>query len=171
MPTPASPNDYLASLPEDVRTALSAVRKVILKNLPEGFEEVIQCGMIGYQIPLSRYPKTYNGQPLTLAGLASRKGHMTLHLMSIYGDSKLREWFESAYAATGKKLDLGKACVRFKSLDALPLDVVGEAIAKVGVGDFIAAYERSRAETKGATARPKDKTAQPKKRTAVRREE
>lgn len=142
----ASVSDYLASLPEDARTALSAVRKVILKNLPEGFEEAIQYGMLGYQIPLSRYPKTYNGQPLTLAGLASRKGHMTLHLMSIYGDSKLREWFESAYAATGKKLDLGKACIRFKSLDALPLDVVGEAIAKVSVDDFIAAYERSRNE-------------------------
>ena len=166
----ASVSDYLASLPEDARTALSAVRKVILKNLPEGFEEAIQYGMLGYQIPLSRYPKTYNGQPLTLAGLASRKGHMTLHLMSIYGDSKLREWFESAYAATGKKLDFGKACVRFKTLDALPLDVVGEAIAKVSVDDFIAAYERSRAETSEATARPKNKTALPKKRTAVRRE-
>ena len=146
------------------------MRTVILKNLPKGFEEAIQYGMLGYQIPLSRYPNTYNGQPLTLAGLASRKGYMTLHLMSIYGDSKLREWFEKAYAATGKKLDLGKACVRFKTLDALPLDVVGQAIAKVGVDEFIAAYERSRAETKQATARPKNKTALPKKRTGVRNE-
>jgi hypothetical protein len=167
MPTPTSPNDYLEGLPEDARTALAAVRKVILENLPEGFEEAIQYGMLAYQIPLSRYPKTYNGQPLTLAGLASRKGHMTLHLMSIYGDSKLREWFETAYATKGKKLDLGKACVRFKSLDALPLDVVGEAIAKVGVDDFIAAYERSRAETTKSTARSK-KSLSPKKRTPLR---
>lgn len=155
-PAPASVDAYLAALPPDRREALSAVRKVILQNLPEGYEEGIHYGMIGYCIPLARYPKTYNGQPLSFAALASQKGYMSLYLTCVYGDPAMREWFESAYRAAGKRLDMGKSCIRFKSLDDLPLDVVGQAIARVPVDAFVAQYEKSRSEyaEKKAAAKP-----------------
>jgi len=136
---------YLASLPPDRRAALQAVRKVILENLPEGFEEEMAFGMIGYVVPLSAYPKTYNGQPLMLAALGSQKHHMAVYLMSIHGDAELRRWFEAAYRASGKRMDVGKSCVRFRSLEDLPIELIGEAIAKVDRKRYIAIYEASRA--------------------------
>jgi uncharacterized protein DUF1801 len=135
---------YLAELPEDRRVAAEAVRAVILANLPAGFEEGMQYGMIGYYVPLERYPVTYNGQPLGVAALASQKRHLSLYLMGIYGDDGKATWFRERWAQTGKKLDMGKSCVRFRRLDDLALDVVGEAIARTSVDDFIAGYERSR---------------------------
>lgn len=138
--------EYLESLPSDRREALAAVRKVILANLPEGFEESMQYGMIGYSIPLSRHPDTYNKQPLAVAGLASQKGYMALYLMSVHGDEGLRAWFESAYRDTGKRMDMGRSCIRFRKLEHLPLELVGEAIAKVSAEDFIANFEASRRE-------------------------
>lgn len=140
----ATVKEYLDSLPEDRRKAISAVRRVIKKNLPRGFEEGMQFGMIGYYIPLSRYPDTYNGHPIGPAGLASQKQYMSLYLMTVYGDPKMRKWFEGAFKEAGKKLDMGKSCVRFKKLEDLPLDVIGEAIARVDVDTFIAQYEKSR---------------------------
>jgi Domain of unknown function (DU1801) len=137
---------YLASLPEDRRAAIGAVRDTILQHLPDGYEEGIQHGMLGYYIPLERYPDTYNGQPLGVAALASQKNYMSLYLNCVYSDEEQQAWFEQRWAQTGKKLDMGKSCVRFKRLDDLPLDVVGEAIARVPPEDFIAAYERSRRE-------------------------
>ena len=135
---------YLAELPDDRRAALAAVRAVILENLPAGFEEGMQYGMIGYYVPLERYPETYNGEPLALAALASQKRHMALYLMSIYGDAAEDSWFRTRWESTGKRLDMGKSCVRFRRLEDVPLDVVGEAIARTSADDFIAAYERSR---------------------------
>ena len=132
------------SLPGDRREAIAAVRAAILEHLPEGYEEGIQYGMIGWYIPLERYPETYNRQPLSVAGLASQKSYMSLYLNCVYSDSDEKEWFEQRWAETGKKLDMGKRCVRFKNLEDLPLDVVGEAIARVPPEDFIASYERSR---------------------------
>ena len=140
----ATVDGYLAELPEERREALSAVRETILQNLPEGFEESMQYGMISYVIPLERYPDTYNGQPLTLASLGSQKRHMALYLMGVYGDEGTATWFRKRWEATGKKLDMGKSCVRFRKLDDLSLDVVGEAIGRIDAGEFIAAYERSR---------------------------
>lgn len=137
-------DEYLAGLPEERRRALAAVRAVILRNLPEGYTESMQFGMIGYGIPLSRYPKTYNGQPLSYAALASQKNYISVYLMSIYGDPEREEWFKTEYAKTGKRLDMGKSCVRFKQLDALPLELIGKAIALDSVDDFIERYERSR---------------------------
>jgi hypothetical protein len=137
--------DYLAALPPDRRKVLSAVRKTILDHLPRGYEEAIQYGMIGYHVPLARYPDTYNGQPLAIAALASQKMYMTLYLMSVYADAVARSWFEKAWRARGKKLDMGKSCIRFKSLDDVALDVIGEAIAKVPVEKFIECVEASRA--------------------------
>jgi hypothetical protein len=140
-----SPAAYLAALPPDRRKALAAVRAVIRNNLPRGFEEGMGYGMISYHVPLARHPDTYNGQPLCLAAIASQKQYMSLYLMSIYADAGLRRWFEAGYRASGKRLDVGKACIRFRSLDDLPLPLVGEAIRKVGVDRFIAQYEASRA--------------------------
>ncbi len=136
--------EYFAELPVDRRAALAAVRQVILANLPDGYQEMMQFGMIGYVIPLERYPVTYNGQALQYAALSSQKNYMSLYLMNIYGDEAVERWFVEKYKASGKKLDMGKACVRFKSLQDLPIDLVGEAIALTPVARFIERYEASR---------------------------
>jgi hypothetical protein len=145
---------YLASLPADRRAAISRVRDTINANLPAGYAEGMFFGMIGWYIPLERYPDTYNGQPIGPAALASQKNYMALYLTSVYGDPELERWFKQAYAASGKKLDMGKSCVRFKTLDALPLDVVAETIRRVPVDAFIAKYEAAR-----TPASPKAKSA------------
>jgi hypothetical protein len=142
--TARTPEEYLDSLPEDRRAAVAAVRRVILENLPKGFEEGMQYGMIGYYIPLERFPDTYNGQPLGLAALANQKQHMALYLNNVYGDRSTESRFRERWAATGKKLDMGKSCVRFRRLEDLPLDVIGQAIAGTSPDDFIAQYEASR---------------------------
>ena len=138
-------DEYLNELPDDRRQVVSAVRDVIVKNLPEGYREEISFGMIGYVVPLERYPKTYNGQPLSFAALAAQKNHYAVYLTAVYQDpereARLREEFEKA----GKKLDLGKSCVRFKKLEDLPLEVIGRTVASVPVDDFIADYEAARA--------------------------
>lgn len=139
-----SVNEYLASLPEERKTAVEAVRQVILKNLPKGYEEGIQYGMIGYYVPHSLYPAGYHcdpREPLPFASLASQKNHMAVYAMCIYSDPALLEWFETAWAKTGKKLDMGKSCIRFKKLDDLPLEIIGAMIRKVPVKKHIAFYE------------------------------
>lgn len=140
----ATVDAYLAELPAERREAVGAVRSVILENLPAGFEEGMQYGMIGYHVPLERYSVTYNGQPLGLAALASQKRHLSLYLMGVYGDEAESSWFRERWTATGKKLDMGKSCVRFRRLEDVPLEVVGEAISRTSVDDFIALYERGR---------------------------
>jgi hypothetical protein len=137
-------DEYLGGLPPDRRAALAAVRDVILANLPEGYEEQMQYGMIGYVVPHSLYPAGYHcnpKEPLPFAILGSQKNHMALHLCSVYGDAATTEWFQHAYAASGKKLDMGKACVRFKKLDDLPLDVIGKVFARTPVKRYIARIE------------------------------
>ena len=140
--------EYLDELSSERREAIGAVRQVILDNLPEGFEESMQFGMIGYSVPLTRYPKTYNGAPLNYVALASQKNHMAVYLMGCYGDTRLTKWFEKEFRKSGKRLDMGKSCVRFKKLDDLPLPLIGEAVAKMSVDEFIALYERARAGSK-----------------------
>jgi hypothetical protein len=142
---------YLAELPDDRRQALEAVRQVILDHLPKGYEEVMQYGAISYVVPLSTYPDTYNGQALAVASLANQKNHMAVYLMGVYGDDGSQDWLREQWAATGKKLDMGKSCLRFKRLDDLSLEVLGEAIARTSVDDFIAAYERSRSPSSRAS--------------------
>ena len=137
-------DEYLKGLPEDRRKAISAVRKVILDNLPKGYQECMSYGMIGYVVPHSIYPKGYHCDPklpLPLANLGSQKNHMALHLMTVYGDANTEQWFHKAWKAAGKKLDMGKACVRFKRLDDVPLEVVGQVIARTPVADYIARIE------------------------------
>jgi uncharacterized protein YdhG (YjbR/CyaY superfamily) len=126
--------DYLAQLPEDRRGAIQAVRDVILKNLDHEFEEGMQYGMIGYYVPHSVYPPGYHcdpRQPLGFACLASQKNHMALYLMCVYADQDQRKRFEAEWKKAGKKLDMGKSCIRFKKLDDLALGVIGETIRRV----------------------------------------
>jgi len=136
--------EYLASLPEDRREAISAVRSLILERLPDGYEEEMRWGMISYEVPLAIQPDTYNGKPLMYAALASQKRHMAVYLSGVYADQAAREDFEQAYRATGKRMDMGKSCVRFRRLDDLPLEVIGEAIARYPVSDFVDLYHRVR---------------------------
>ena len=131
-------------MPEDWRAAISAVRQVVLENLPQGYEEMMQFGMIGYVIPLERYPVPYYCQALQYAALASQKNYMSLYLMNVYSDEAVERWFVDRYKDSGKRLDMGKACVRFKSLQDLPIDLVGEAIVLTPVDRFIERYEMSR---------------------------
>ena len=148
-------DEYLLSLPEERREAISKVRKVILQNLPDGYEESMNWGMISYEVPLSTCPDTYNGQPLTYAALASQKNHMAVYLSGIYMDEAAREKFESDYKATGKKFDVGKSCVRFRKLDDLPLPVIGEAIRYLPADEFVARVKAVHSPRKARKERKK----------------
>ena len=141
---PKTPKEYLDSLPEDRRKALRKVRAAVNKGLSRGYKEGVQYGMIGWFVPHSVYPDGYHCdpvQPVPFAGLASQKNYMSLYLMCIYGDEKHREWFEREWAKTGKKLSMGKSCVRFKKVDDVPLDLITEAVSRVPVDAFLAHYE------------------------------
>lgn len=133
-------DEYLAELPADRREAIAAVRDVINEHLPDGFVEGIQFGMISWHVPLERFPDTYNGQPLTLVSLANQKRHMALYLMGIYSSEDDAAWFRERWESTGQRLDMGKSCVRFTRLDRVPLDVVGEAVARTSVDEMIARH-------------------------------
>lgn len=138
---------YLRSLPPERRQLVQAVREVILKNLPKGYKEIMQYGMIGYVVPLSRYPAGYLGQkdvPLPYVGLAAQKNYYSIYLLNIYGDKKAETWFKKEYERAGFKLDMGKSCVRFKTLDKIPLEVIGKAVALTPVDEFITMYEKAR---------------------------
>lgn len=145
--------EYLASLPEDRREALEAVRRVILERLPRGYEETMRWGMISYEVPLETYAETYNGQPLGYAALASQQRHMTLYLNSIYSSEERAEEFEQAYRATGKRYDVGKSCVRFRRLEDLPLDLIGDTIASDPPEAFIRQSEAARKQARDARKR------------------
>ena len=137
--------EYLDQLPEERRRAIDEVRRTILNNLPEGYEEVMNWGMITYQVPLERYPDTYNGKPLMYAALASQARHMALYLSAIYMDATERERFEKDYKASGKRFDAGKSCVRFRRLEDLPLELIGRSIAAYTVDEFLSRVEEGRA--------------------------
>ncbi len=135
---------YLAELPDDRRAAISAVRQTILKNLGKGYEEGMQYGMIGYYVPHTLYPAGYHcnpKEPLPFASLASQKNHMAIYLFCLYTDPEHLATFTEAWKATGKRLDMGKSCVRFKKIEDVPLSVLGKAIKGVSVKKFIQHYE------------------------------
>jgi uncharacterized protein YdhG (YjbR/CyaY superfamily) len=139
--------EYLAALPADRREALNEVRKGINRALPPGYEEGIQWGIISWFVPLSTYPTGYGGNKkvaLPLISLASMKNYMALHLVCFYGQPELREWFLAQYAKSGKKLDMGQGCLRFKKLEDLALDVVEKTIAKLPVKEYVAGYQAVR---------------------------
>jgi Domain of unknown function (DU1801) len=144
-----SVKEYLAELPADRRAAIEAVRNVILKNLDKDYDEGMQYGMIAYYVPHRVFPTGYHcdpNQPLNYAGLASQKNHMAVYLMCVYGSPEHQQWFRDAWARTGKKLDMGKSCIRFRKIDDLDLDVIGQAIkrvpAKKYIDHYVAALER-----------------------------
>lgn len=137
--------EYLGSLPEDRRKAIEAVRKVILKNLDKDYEEGMQYGGIGYYVPHRVYPHGYHcdpNQPLNFAGLGSQKNHISFGMMFCYFDEAEDKWFRAAWIRTGRKLDMGKCCVRFRKLEDVPLEVIGEAIKRVPAKKYIAMYEK-----------------------------
>jgi hypothetical protein len=145
---------YLDSLPHDRRGAIEQVRATILEHLPAGYEETMNWGMITYQVPLATYPDTYNGQPLTYAALASQKNYMAVYLSAVYAMPEVRESFREGYHARGKRLDMGKSCVRFRKLDDLPLDVLAETIAAVPADAFVAFTKAVGSPRKGRKRTP-----------------
>jgi hypothetical protein len=156
--------EYLAALPPDRRAALSAVRQVIQDNLDPTYVECVQYGMIGYAVPHSVFPAGYHcdpKQPLPFAALASQKNYMSLHLMGVYLLGEERAWLEKAWRKSGKKLDMGKACVRFKSVDDLALDVIGEALRRVPARKYIARYEANLATMKSRPTKGAPRKAAP----------
>jgi uncharacterized protein YdhG (YjbR/CyaY superfamily) len=134
---------YLAELPAERRKTISAVRAVVRKHLPKGYKESVGYGMICYSVPLSTYPETYNGQPLCYAALAAQKNYCAIYLMNVYGDTPTAKAFKDGFKKAGKKLDMGKCCVRFKTAADLPLDVIGKTIAATPVKAFIEKYEKA----------------------------
>lgn len=137
--------DYLNGLAPDRKSTLESVRAVILANLDRDFEEGMQYGMIGYYVPHRIYPAGYHcnpKEPLPFAALGSQKNHMALHLMAVYGDEDQLRWFQEAWAASGKKLDMGKACLRFKRLEDVALDVIGASFQRVSAQNYISRYEQ-----------------------------
>ena len=139
-----SVEEYLLELPRERRVAIEAVRKVILNNLPSGYEEVMNWGMTTYQVPLDIYPDTYNKKPLMYAALSSQKNHMAVYLVGIYLNEQTLKWFEEEHATTCKKMDKGKSCVRFKKLDDLSLPLIGKSIGAFGIAYFVEQFKQLR---------------------------
>jgi hypothetical protein len=132
---------YLNELPEERRTVVSELRKIILDKLPSGYQETLNWGMISYEVPLSRYPHTYNKKPLLYAAVAAQKNYYSLYLMTVRGSQDRENWLKEEFHKAGKKLDMGKACLRFRQLEDLPLGVIGQFIASVPLEKYIETYE------------------------------
>lgn len=139
--------EYLASLPEDRKAILSKIRQEILKVLPEGYEEAINWGMICYQVPLSIFPDTYNKQPMMFVALASQKNHMAIYMMNIYARPEQADWLKAQFKVKGKKLNMGKSCIRFKKLENIVLEPILELIQNRKMEDYIN-YVKSARTTK-----------------------
>ena len=137
--------EYLNSLPTGRKKPVQDLRKVILENLPEGFTEETGNGMLAYVVPCSLYPSGYHckpPQPLPFMNLASQKNFIALYHMGLYADKKLLQWFTEAYPAySERKLDMGKSCIRFKKMDDIPLDLVGQLASKMTPQEWISLYE------------------------------
>lgn len=140
----ATVDAYLAGLPAERRDVIAAVRDAINLHLPAGYEERMNWGMISWEVPLSRYPDTRNGQPLSFVALAAQKNHYALYLMCVYVDSPAEAGLRRAYADVGRKLDLGKSCLRFRRLEDLLLPAVVQIVAATPVAVHIARHEAGR---------------------------
>ena len=154
---------WLASVPAERKDAINAVRDVVNQHLPQGYEETVDWGMLAWVVPLATLPDTHNGRPLLFAALGAHRKLMTVYLSSVYGDPVLRREFEIAYKNSGKELNMGGSCVHFRQLDDLPLDVVGDTIARVGVDRYVERYKASRTK-KNPKERPKAKAKKATKR-------
>ncbi len=139
---------YLAGLPPTQRAVLVQVRRVIKQHLPRGYREAMNWGAITYEVPLRRYPTTYNGQPLCYVALAGQKEYASLYLMAAYGNPAVLERLQDGFRRAGKRLDMGKACIRFRALKDLPLDVIGEVVASTPMAEYIRRAEAIRTRTR-----------------------
>jgi len=139
--------DYIAQVPEDRLEGITTLRETILKNLPTGFEECISYGMVGYVVPQSIYPSGYHCDtklPLPFMAFANQKNFISFYHMGIYADPTLMNWFTTEFAKRSKaKFDMGKSCIRFKKVEAIPFDLIGELVAKIAVNDWIGTYEKN----------------------------
>ncbi len=142
-----SPEEYIDQLPEDRQPVITKLRTVITKNLPDGFEEQMSYGMLGFVVPHSLYPDGYHCDPklpLPFINLASQKNFIAVYHSGIYADSKLHDWFVGEYPKAVKtKLDMGKSCIRFKKMETIPYELIGELCAKMTVEEWIARYEKN----------------------------
>ncbi len=145
--TAKTPEAYLEGLPADRKEVIGKLRNVILENLPEGYEETMNYGMIGYVVPHSLYPGGYHCTPelpLPFLNLASQKNHIGFYHMGIYAEPKLMDWFTSEFPKhSSRKLDMGKSCIRFKNLQDIPYELLGELVRKMSVDEWIALYEKN----------------------------
>src|SRR5688572_22459681 len=148
----ATPDEYIASLPDDRREAVATIRDVVNRNLPRGYTEGMAYGMIGWWVPLDTFPDTYNGQPLGLAALASQKNYISLYLNTVYGNPAEEARFKERYAEAGKELNMGKSCVRFRRLEDVPLEVIGETIARADLDRTLAHYADARGSSRRTRA-------------------
>jgi len=153
-PSIKTPAQYIASLPADRAKTITAVRALVNKHIPRGYEECIVWGTIGWVIPLSRYPDTYNKQPICYVALSSQKNYCSLYLMGAYtfGSASQLEQLKAAFKVAGKKLDMGKSCVHFETPDDLPLEAIGKLISAISSEKWIEIYEQSRMMTKAGQA-------------------
>lgn len=168
---PATVDEYLAALSPERRKEMQALREVILENLDfTGYEEGIQYGIIGYYVPHRVFPAGYHcdpKQPLPFVAIGAKKNYISLHLMCVYGNAGLNTWFREQWKKSGKKLDMGKACVRIKSVGDAPLHVIGQAIKRVPAKKYIAWYTKvldARGKPAKKTAGVKSKPASPRKK-------
>ena len=152
-------DQYLQELPEERRSVISRVRDTIRRNLPRGYRESLNFGMITWEIPMERYSETYNGQPLCYAGLAAQKNHNALYLIGAYADPAQREQLEEAFRKSGKKMDMGKSCLRFQRIEDLPLDTIGRLIASTSPDEHIERYEEARKSSTKKRPRAKAKSS------------
>jgi hypothetical protein len=147
-----TPAQYIASLPADRAKTITTVRALVNKHIPRGFDECLIWGTIGWTIPLSRYPDTYNGQPICYVALSSQKNYCSLYLFGAYRSASQFEELKEAFKAAGKKLIMGKSCVHFESPDDLPLEAIGKLISAISSEKWIEIYEQSRLMTKAGQA-------------------
>ncbi|MGW8268010.1 MAG: DUF1801 domain-containing protein [Longimicrobiales bacterium] len=134
--------EYLLDLPSEKREVVAKLRSVILEHLPPGYQETMNWGMIAYEVPLERYPDTYNNKPLLYMALAAQKNHFAVYTTGVYMDPDGEAWVRSEFEKAGKKLDMGKSCIRFRRLENVPLEVFGKIAGGQTVEEFLEAYER-----------------------------
>ena len=164
-----TPSQYIASLSADRAETISTVRALVNKHIPRGYEECIVWGTIGWVVPLSKYPDTYNKQPLTYVALSSQKNYCSLYMMGAYSNTSHLEQLKAAFKAAGKKLDMGKCCVHFAVADDLPLAAIGKLISTISSDKWIEIYEQSRLLTKAGQAKAKKQNASPASKASARR--
>jgi len=139
--------EYIAALPVAQQRVVRQLRAFVRKHLPKGYKEMMGWGVITYAVPLTTLPDTYNGQPLCYAAIAAKKNSYTLYLMTPYGNPAQKKWMADEFKKRGKKLNMGGSCLHLKSLDDIPLDVVGKVVASVPMDKYIAHYRETRKKT------------------------